>query len=174
MSPESSLFYSGVIFASSLHGEFADAESKFEALLDKHEQLLYASEMSLKGNAIAVSLYIPDMTKFVPLNKRYAARFGLRPPVRVCVQLTTNDDIGMGVIAAPTGTKIINVHVQSFSTWAPANIGPYSQANMLKSSGIICLAGQIGLDPAFMDFRKASPQLPTAQQLDQMACDQLC
>jgi diphthine-ammonia ligase len=126
LSPESSLFYSGVIFASSLHGEFADAESKFEALLDKHEQLLYASEMSLKGNAIAVSLYIPDMTKFVPLNKRYAARFGLRPPVRVCVQLTTNDDIGMGVIAAPTGTKIINVHVQSFSTWAPANIGPYS------------------------------------------------
>ena len=24
-----------------------------------------------------------------------------------------------------------NLHVQSFSKWAPANIGPYSQANLI-------------------------------------------
>ena len=26
----------------------------------------------------------------------------------------------------------VNMHVQSFSTWAPANIGPYSQVNLMN------------------------------------------
>ena len=47
----------------------------------------------------------------------------------------------MGVLAAKPGTEIANVHVQSISTWAPANIGPYSQANLLKESGVVLLAG---------------------------------
>lgn len=32
-----------------------------------------------------------------------------------------------------------NLHVQSISKWAPANIGPYSQANMC--GGYLFLAG---------------------------------
>ena len=110
-SPDASLYYSGVICASSLPGEFADDQTKFEALLDRHESLLQAANMSLRTNAVAVCLYIPDMLKFTILNKFYAVRFGLRPPVRVCLQPTSRDDIGMGVFAVPNGTKVNNVHV---------------------------------------------------------------
>lgn len=95
------------------------------------------------------------MQKFIDLNKLYIKRFGLKPPVRVCVQATDKNDLAMSVFAVGTGTPVKNIHVQSFSTWAPANIGPYSQANLEEDRGVIFLAGQIGMDPAFMDFRKA-------------------
>jgi Predicted ATPases of PP-loop superfamily len=41
------------------------------------------------------------------------------------------------------------LHVQSISHWAPVCVGPYSQANTLRS-GIIFMAGQIGLRPETM------------------------
>lgn len=44
--------------------------------------------------------------------------------------------------------KKSTLHVQSISCWAPACIGPYSQAYTL--GGIVHAAGQIGLDPATM------------------------
>ena len=43
-----------------------------------------------------------------------------------------------------------NLHVQGFSKWAPANIGPYSQANLIGQSEVVMLAGQIGLNPGLM------------------------
>jgi enamine deaminase RidA (YjgF/YER057c/UK114 family) len=43
-----------------------------------------------------------------------------------------------------------NLHVQSISKWAPANIGPYSQANLIN--GVIFLAGQIGMDAGSLDL----------------------
>lgn len=42
------------------------------------------------------------------------------------------------------------VHVQSRSHWAPANIGPYSQA--VRVGDIIKLAGQIGLIPGNLEM----------------------
>lgn len=42
------------------------------------------------------------------------------------------------------------MHVQSVSHWAPANIGPYSQA--VKVEDLIHLAGQIGLVPGSMEL----------------------
>jgi len=42
------------------------------------------------------------------------------------------------------------MHVQSISNWAPANIGPYSQA--IWVGDIIYLAGQIGLVPGSMEL----------------------
>ncbi|KAL7532633.1 hypothetical protein ACHAWF_004199 [Thalassiosira exigua] len=41
------------------------------------------------------------------------------------------------------------LHVQSISTWAPVCIGPYSQANVLRSL-LVFLAGMIGLVPETM------------------------
>jgi len=41
------------------------------------------------------------------------------------------------------------LHVQSISSWAPVCIGPYSQANSLRSS-LVFLAGMIGLVPETM------------------------
>ena len=45
------------------------------------------------------------------------------------------------------------LHVQSISKWAPVCIGPYSQANSLRSS-IVFLAGMIGLVPQSMTLIK--------------------
>lgn len=44
------------------------------------------------------------------------------------------------------------MHVQSISHWAPANIGPYSQA--VKVGNFVHLAGQIGLIPGTMNIIK--------------------
>lgn len=41
------------------------------------------------------------------------------------------------------------LHVQTISHWAPVCVGPYSQANTLRSAVIFC-AGQIGLIPGSM------------------------
>jgi enamine deaminase RidA (YjgF/YER057c/UK114 family) len=43
------------------------------------------------------------------------------------------------------------LHVQSISNWAPVCIGPYSQANVLRSS-LVFLAGMIGLIPQSMQL----------------------
>ena len=45
------------------------------------------------------------------------------------------------------------LHVQSISTWAPVCIGPYSQANVIRSS-LVFLAGMIGLVPQSMTLIK--------------------
>eukprot|EP00957_Ditylum_brightwellii_P162321 12359580-Ditylum_brightwellii.AAC.1 len=47
------------------------------------------------------------------------------------------------------------LHVQSISHWAPVCVGPYSQANVIRG-GIMCLAGQIGLEPNSMKLISSS------------------
>eukprot|EP00804_Cyclotella_cryptica_P017680 CCRYP_017151-RA/>CCRYP_017151-RA protein AED:0.48 eAED:0.48 QI:0/-1/0/1/-1/0/1/0/927 len=47
------------------------------------------------------------------------------------------------------------LHVQSISHWAPVCIGPYSQANVLRSS-LVFLAGMIGLVPESMQLIQPS------------------
>lgn len=44
------------------------------------------------------------------------------------------------------------MHVQGISHWAPANIGPYSQA--VRIGELLHLAGQIGLVPGSMQLVK--------------------
>jgi diphthine-ammonia ligase len=63
------------------------------------------------------------MANFATINRLYAKNFGIKPPARICVQATGS--MGMAAIAV-TDAQVTNVHVQSYSTWAPANIGPYS------------------------------------------------
>ena len=53
---------------------------------------------------------------------------------RACIQLNLPDDIAMQVdclVYSPSNIEASSreaMHVQSISNWAPANIGPYSQA----------------------------------------------
>lgn len=79
-------------------------------------------------------------------------------PVRVCVEtkLPENTSILMEALAhkslnaSPTNGERRIMHVQSISHWAPANIGPYSQA--VKVGDIIYVAGQIALVPGTMQM----------------------
>ena len=97
-----------------------------------------------------VGLLVNDLAQFKDLNTEYVKYFGLKPPVRVCVEIPGDEIIAFFVSWNPQlGDKEAmesqreNLHVQSVSCWAPPNIGPYSQVN--KFDNLLLLAGQIGL-----------------------------
>ena len=80
------------------------------------------------ANLISVCLYIRDMADYPRLNTIYGRQFDLNPPVRVCVQVPMKNYALIEVVAVMPTTVKQSMHVQSVSHWAPANIGPYSQA----------------------------------------------
>jgi len=63
--------------------------------------------------------------------------------------ITTGDDFIRRCTANPHHTLRSTLHVQTISHWAPVCVGPYSQANTIRS-GLAFLAGQIGLVPGTM------------------------
>ena len=60
------------------------------------------------------------------------------------------------IISMDAGRRAL--HVQSISRWAPACIGPYSQAT--SHQDVLFMAGQLGLDPASMTL--VQPAVPCA------------
>lgn len=80
------------------------------------------------SSLISVGLYIRDMTDYPKLNSVYGKRFDLNPPVRVCVEAPIATYALLEAAAVPHTVNKQHMHVQSISHWAPANIGPYSQA----------------------------------------------
>ncbi|KAH7887634.1 hypothetical protein F5I97DRAFT_862930 [Phlebopus sp. FC_14] len=110
----------------------------------------------------ALTLLLPDLdtSTFAAANSAYTAYFGASPPARACVGIGVNR-VTLDCVAWVPGhfdkvaevTKIQGeqgerkaLHVQSLSYWAPANIGPYSQAISIPPRTFI--SGQIGLVPA--------------------------
>lgn len=57
------------------------------------------------------------------------------------------------------------LHVQSISNWAPVCIGPYSQANVLRSS-MVFLAGMIGLVPQSMKLIQPTDSETTSWEVE--------
>jgi diphthine-ammonia ligase len=132
-------------------------------------------------DVLFVHLYLSEISHFGNINAHYENFFGtVLPPSRSCVAvgcgvlpgcrrvlLDCMVQIGSGgymrsslpqnhyaVAAHATKTSKLRevLHVQSISHWAPVCVGPYSQANTLRS-GLHFLAGQIGLIPAAMTLR---------------------
>ena len=78
------------------------------------------------------------MSLFLPANAVYLTYFGTSPPSRatVAVPLPSGSRIRLEVVGfddRPSGGSLRvqgrqALHVQGLSYWAPANIGPYSQA----------------------------------------------
>ncbi|ELR18829.1 endoribonuclease L-PSP protein, partial [Acanthamoeba castellanii str. Neff] len=138
----------------------AEAVSTVESQLD---QLFAAIKARLEEASLAmadvcfVCVYLRDMSLFVRCNGVYRRHFGANPPSRLCVQMPLDADVHIllecfGQQRHPQVEEERRrrrvLHVQSISRWAPACIGPYSQATALN--GLVHLAGQIGLDPATM------------------------
>ena len=88
------------------------------------------------------------MELFPAANAEYYDFFGTSPPSRatICVSLPAGQHVRLDIVGfddRPAQTSIESsaraiggrqaLHVQSISYWAPANIGPYSQAM------IVCL-----------------------------------
>jgi diphthine-ammonia ligase len=91
-----------------------------------------------------INLYLATMDLFP-----YNTYFGPSPPTRACVAsiLPSGCYVKMDVVAyreQHDGERSA-LHVRGFSYWAPANIGPYSQA--VRTGERLFVAGQIGLIP---------------------------
>ena len=84
---------------------------------------------------MAVTLLLQDMNHFPIVNQAYVPNFGLenQPPIRVCVQAPIEVKVCLSALGKSCANKE-TMHVQSISHWAPANIGPYSQATMVSVS----------------------------------------
>ncbi|KAH8731351.1 ATP binding L-PSP endoribonuclease family protein-like protein [Phaeosphaeriaceae sp. PMI808] len=131
----------------------------------------------VKSNINHCTLLLRSMDDFTVLNLVYGQYFSdANPPSRVTIaagdSLPTGIDVTLSIILDKNGkdhqgeitrkTNRQGLHVQSRSYWAPANIGPYSQAisiqlphaqdNQTESSEIVYIAGQIPLVPASMEI----------------------
>ncbi|XP_061650843.1 diphthine--ammonia ligase isoform X2 [Phyllopteryx taeniolatus] len=129
--------------------------------------VLLQSELDDRGwnmkDIVLVHLYVSSMEDFGQLNAVYKNHFTTNPPARVCVQasLPAGQLLQMDCLlhkwTEPAAEDCFHrreaLHVQSLSHWAPANIGPYSQA--LRVDDAVFCAGQIALVPCTMQLVKA-------------------
>jgi len=103
------------------------------------------------------------MNLFPTLNTIYATFFGISPPTRACVAVDLPPSMRVKfdcfAYAEKDPSQRIALHVQGLSYWAPANIGPYSQAVLIGEHMFI--SGQIGLIPATISL--PSPQDPATE-----------
>ncbi|KAI0284373.1 hypothetical protein BGY98DRAFT_1087615 [Russula aff. rugulosa BPL654] len=91
------------------------------------------SEHSLSFSHIAnMNVFISSMEDFASINAVYATYFGVSPPARACVAVDLPHPLRvmLDCVAYAEQKKDDRkaLHVQGLSYWAPANIGPYSQA----------------------------------------------
>ena len=123
---------------------------------------------ALIRRTISTTLLLRSIDSFASVNNIYNSQLwpqGLpNPPARVTIAAPLPD--GVEVVLSliidlrddPRESK--GLHVQSRSYWAPANIGPYSQAisssitcgNLLTPVEAVHMAGQIPLIPASMEL----------------------
>lgn len=120
---------------------------------------------SLTPSAIVfASILLRRMADFGAVNIVYGSLFrDPNPPARAtiaCGELLLNDvDVILSVtVDLCSAESRSGLHVQSRSYWAPANIGPYSQAiavpatpSSIDSPQIVYVAGQIPLVPSSME-----------------------
>jgi diphthine-ammonia ligase len=112
---------------------------------------------------VFATVLLRSMDDFALMNNVYISLFKKpNPPARVTVAcgdaLPSNVKVMISfIVDMGARSNRQGLHVQSRSYWAPANIGPYSQAISipLQGSRVVYIAGQIPLEPASMDVATA-------------------
>ncbi|GAO13844.1 uncharacterized protein UV8b_03927 [Ustilaginoidea virens] len=150
----------------SVQDETADVVDKVRALL--------SSNGLQPGHITSVVVILRDMSDFPHVNRIYGGLFAKpNPPARVTVSCGDLLPAGRSVVvcvsvprAAAAAASRGGLHVQSRSYWAPANIGPYSQAVETAAAAAaggeptrlraVFVAGQIPLVPASMALESPS------------------
>ena len=76
------------------------------------------------------------MEDFASINAVYSSYFGVSPPARACVAVDLPASLRLMLdcvaYAEEKASDRQALHVQGLSYWAPANIGPYSQAVVVR------------------------------------------
>uniref|UniRef100_A0A8C7MEE4 Diphthine--ammonia ligase n=1 Tax=Oncorhynchus kisutch TaxID=8019 RepID=A0A8C7MEE4_ONCKI len=165
-SPKSSRGYQWISGITGLHSPDPGIQSQTNTAFSLLQAELEKRGWQLK-HIVLVHLYVRNMEDFISLNKVYTIHFGVNPPARVCVQalLPAGQLLQMDCLLhdwppepqeaqqEATFHHREALHVQSLSHWAPANIGPYSQA--LRVDEAVFCAGQIALVPCTMQLVRA-------------------
>jgi diphthine-ammonia ligase len=153
------------VLLTGLTGDGSDAAAQMTSIMDSLVQKL--TELNHQMTDIAyTTIVMRDMTDFPSINAVYGKYFiSPNPPARVTIAsasaLPSNALLSVDVTSIkkqPHGSRK-GLHVQSRSYWAPANIGPYSQAITVPTrdeTSIIYIAGQIPLVPASMELVEPS------------------
>ncbi|KAF7332035.1 Diphthine--ammonia ligase [Mycena kentingensis (nom. inval.)] len=99
-------------------------------------------------DCVNLNVFLSSMELFASVNAVYATFFGTSPPARACVavNLPKPHRVMLECTAHSKTSERHALHVQSLSYWAPANIGPYSQAVLANER--VFISGQIGLIPS--------------------------
>ncbi|KAE8394746.1 hypothetical protein BDV23DRAFT_169431 [Aspergillus alliaceus] len=142
------------------------AGEQMEAIAEKIRGILDATGTRMAADIVFATVLIRSMVDFPLMNNIYVSLFKKpNPPARATV--ACGDSLPEGVkimvsLVVDLGSRDLRqgLHVQSRSYWAPANIGPYSQAMSIPtntSERLVYIAGQIPLEPASMNI-VAGPQ----------------
>ncbi|PNY29562.1 Diphthine-ammonia ligase [Tolypocladium capitatum] len=154
-------------------------------VVEKIRRLLSAAsqDASQITNTIII---LRDMADFPKVNDEYGKLFTMpNPPSRVTISCGHLLPAGRNMVVHTTMPNVQGrhyrdgLHVQSRSYWAPANIGPYSQAIDIPVTaqreptglGAVYVAGQIPLVPASMSLPRpceTSPQQQTVLSLQHL------
>ncbi|KAK4131857.1 adenine nucleotide alpha hydrolases-like protein [Trichocladium antarcticum] len=152
----------------------APIEAETQSIVDQVRQKLQQHALSPSA-ILSATIILRHMADFPAVNSIYGTLFDApNPPSRVTIAcgdaLSAATDASIAVYltvhtALPPGQRH-GLHVQSRSYWAPANIGPYSQAisipvaslgppsdtDSISAEGprLVTIAGQIPLIPATM------------------------
>ncbi|KAH8910696.1 adenine nucleotide alpha hydrolases-like protein, partial [Coniochaeta sp. PMI_546] len=155
----------------------ASIETETTSLVEKVKTALDQASLA-SSSIISTVIALRHMSDFPTINKIYGSLFTEpNPPSRVTIScgdlLPPNCNIAvyLSIHGGLTSSARQGLHVQSRSYWAPANIGPYSQAisipihslssadsSSVSSSAttLVHIAGQIPLVPATMDLPSSS------------------
>jgi len=149
-----------------LVGQGSNAAEQTRSIMDRIVTELAGFEHEMTDIAYT-SIILRDMAEFASVNDVYGSYFvEPNPPARVtlaCAGVLPDDSHLMIAVTSirdqPQGSRKA-LHVQSRSYWAPANIGPYSQAVSVPANPehdnndahLIYVSGQIPLRPASMDL----------------------
>ncbi|EFA02050.1 uncharacterized protein LOC663632 [Tribolium castaneum] len=130
-----------------------EAAAKLKSILGQHDQTVQ--------DVCSLVMFISDMSRYAELNQVYCETFNhVNPPSRACVEVPSCFPVILTALswkephnqAGDFPLERHTMHVQSRSHWAPANIGPYSQA--VRVGELIHLAGQIGMIPGSLEMVK--------------------
>jgi diphthine-ammonia ligase len=100
------------------------ADKTKKAMLSKHDSDFTA--------IVHINALLGSMDALIAFNGVYSNMFGTSPPARACVavNLPSPHQVALECLAFADASPLerFALHVQGISYWAPANIGPYSQA----------------------------------------------
>lgn len=160
--------YISSIFNLTSFGSDQTIEVQMKSLAERFQAALEEADASA-CNIVFVTILLRSMSDFPAINAVYGQLFSNpNPPARVTVACGSLMPKGKHVMLSALVCKKLRgekrgLHVQSRSYWAPANIGPYSQAISIvagseageEASRLVYIAGQIPLVPSSMAVRES-------------------